>query len=93
MKRFCEEVVRFLESEYDDSYRFEIKHWVALPAGLINSNNEKAELTIKMSPHYHLTLVDKSMQYLFGCYRSGEFIEERNQYRWQKELIDMIEGG
>ena len=26
-------------------------------------------------------------------YRDGEFIEERNCYRWQKELIDMIEGG
>lgn len=91
--KFCEDVIKFLESEYNDSYRFEVKRWVAMPCGLIQGNNEKAELTIKMGPHYQLVIVNENMQYLFGRYRDGEFIEERGQYLWQKELVDMIEGG
>jgi hypothetical protein len=67
--------------------------WTALPAGLILGNNQKAELKIKMSPHYSLIVSNDSLQYLFGWYLSGDFIKERNQYCWQKELIDMIEGG
>ena len=90
--KFCEDTVKFLESEYSDAYQFEVRHWVALPGRLIHGNNEKAELTIKMSPHYKLTIVNENMQYLFGIYRDGEFIEERNCYLWQKELVDMIEG-
>ena len=90
---FCEDVVEFLESEYNDSYRFEVRRWVAMPCGLIQGNNEKAELVIKMGPHYQLVVVNENMQYLFGRYRDGEFIEERGQYLWQKELVDMIEGG
>ena len=89
---FCEDVVKFLESEYSDSYRFEVKRWVAMPCGLIHGNNEKAELTIRYDSHYSLIVVNENMQYLFGRYRDGEFIEERGQYLWQKELIDMIEG-
>ena len=92
MKQFCEEVLKFLRSEYNDSYQFEVKCWLSCPPGLVR-NNEKAELTITMSPCYKLVIVNDSMQYLFGRYRDGEFIEERNQYRWQKELVDMIEGG
>ena len=91
MRRFCEDVLKFLRSEYDDSYEFSIERRVVVPARLI-PNNEKVELTVKMSPHYKLTLVNDSMMYLFGCYRAGEFIEERGRYRWQKELVDMIEG-
>lgn len=92
MKQFCEEVLKFLESEYNDSYQFEMRIWTALPSGLIQGNNQKAELTIKMSPCYKLIVSNDSLQYLFCCYLTGEFIKERNQYRWQKELIDMIEG-
>jgi hypothetical protein len=32
------------------------------------------------------------MQYIFSWYINGAYMGERNQYRWQKELIDMIEG-
>ncbi len=92
MKQFCEDVLKYLESEYGDSYEFEIKRWTALPGGLIPGNNEKAELTIKFNRRYNLTIVNESMQCLFGWYRDGVYIGERNQYRWQKELIDMIEG-
>ena len=93
MRNFCNEVIKYLESEYDDSYQFEARVWTALPNGLINGTNEKAELIIKMSPHYRLIISNESMFYLLGWYLSGEYIGERNQYRWQKELIDMIEGG
>ena len=90
---FCNDVIKFLESEYNDSYRFEIKRFVALPGNLITGNNEKAELTIKFNRCCSLIIVNENMQYLFGRYRDGEYIGERNKYRWQKELIDMIEGG
>ena len=93
MRQFCEEVLKFLRSEYNDSYQFEVKCWLCAPPRLGVLNNEKAELTITMSPCYRLIIVNENMQYLLGCYLSGEFIEERSQYRWQKELIDMIEGG
>ncbi len=92
MKQFCEEVLKFLNSEYDDSYQFEIKCWSVCPPRLGVLNNEKAELSIAMSPGYNLVIVSESMYYLLGWYLNGEFIKERNQYRWQKELIDMIEG-
>jgi hypothetical protein len=89
---FCDDVIKFLESEYNDSYQFEIKRRAALPGNLI-ANHEKAELTVRFNRCCSLILVDENMQYLFGRYRDGEFIKERNCYRWQKELIDMIEGG
>ena len=93
MKQFCEEVLKYLKSEYDDSYQFEIKCWLTCPPRLGVPRNEKAELTVKMSPGYQYVIVDHNMQYLFGCYQDGLYIGERNQYVWQKELIDMIEGG
>lgn len=93
MKQFCNEVLKYLKSEYDDSYQFEVKCWLTCPPRLNVPNNEKAELIIKMGPGYQYVITDHPMQYLLGCYRSGEYIGERNQYRWQKELIDMIEGG
>ena len=86
MRQFCNDVLKFLESEYDDSYRFEIECARSLW-------HEKVELSIIINPRFRLTLENEYMRYLFGCYRAGEFIEERNQYRWQKELVDMIEGG
>lgn len=92
MKQFCKDVINFLESEYSDAYQFEMSHFIVTPAGLI-PNNQKVELTIKVSPGYQLKIVNESMQYLFSLYQSGVFIEERGQYQWQKELIDMIEGG
>lgn len=88
MKQFCEEVLKFLRLEYDDSYQFEVECRIARP-----SIGEMAELTITMNPGYKLKIVNDSMQYIFGWYLSGDYIGERNQYRWQKELIDMIEGG
>ena len=86
MKKFCEEVLKFLESEYGDAYKFSIEHYVGL-----RKIDETVELTIS-TPPYKRIIDCAAMYYLFGWYRDGHFIEERNQYRWQKELIDMIEG-
>lgn len=93
MEQFCKDVLDFLNSEYGDSYSFEIKRRIVCPPKLNVADNESVELIVKMSRTYQLVIVDYSMKYLFGIYRDGEYIGERNQYRWQKELIDMIEGG
>ena len=87
MRKFCEEVLKFLELEYKDSYRFKIEHRVArAPIYYI------VELFIEINPSYKRIITNDTMQYLYGWYRTGEFIEERNQYAWQKMLIDFIEG-
>ena len=86
MRKFCEEVLKFLESEYSDSYRFRIEHRIArAPVYYI------VELFIEISSSYKRIITNDSMEYLYHWYLSGEFIEERNQFKWQKELIDMIE--
>ena len=56
-------------------------------------SKERIELKIEMSPRYRLTICTDSMHYLFKLFMEGEYLEDRKQYRWQKELIDMIEGG
>lgn len=88
MKQFCKDVLKFLESEYDDSYRFSIEHYSSL-----DSEKDTVQLVIEVSPRYKVKLAADAMFFILGWYRVGEFIEERGQYRWQKELIDMIEGG
>lgn len=93
MEQFCKAVVDFLQSEYNDSYSFTVERRMPLPPSLRGyGTEEKVELVIKVSPYYKLTIVDDSMHYLYRLYLSGEYIEERKQYLWQKELIDMIEG-
>lgn len=88
MKKFCEDVLKFLEAEYSDAYKFEISQYSDIP-----SENDTVELTIRVCTNYKRKLSSTIMLYIFGWYQSGLFIEERNQYRWQKELIDIIEGG
>lgn len=88
MVKFCEDVLEFLQSTYDDSYHFEIECRKARPPIY-----DMAELSITVSPNYKIKIINDWMQYIFGWYINGEFIKERNQYRWQKELIDIIEGG
>ena len=88
MKQFCKDVLAFLESEYNDSYCFNIEYYSTL-----DRNKDSVKLIIESSPRYKTIIDDYAMFCIFGWYRSGDFIEERNQYRWQKELIDMIEGG
>jgi hypothetical protein len=92
MRRFCREVLEFLKSEYNDNYHFEIEQQLSKPTNFLPANGNTT-LTINTYPGYKIKITNDSMMYLFGWYVNGEFIEERNQYRWQKELIDMIEGG
>jgi hypothetical protein len=88
MRQFCKDVLEFLNGEYDDSYNFSIEYNSAL-----DHDKDTVKLVIKMSPSYTVKLDESSMFFVYGWYKAGEYIGERNQYRWQKELIDMIEGG
>lgn len=92
MGKFCESVIDFLQSEYNDGYSFKIERYMALPPEFRPFNKERIELKIDISPRYKITICDDSMRYLFKLYLEGEFLEDRKQYRWQKELVDMIEG-
>lgn len=92
MGSFCEKVIDFLQSEYNDGYSFKIERYMALPPEFRPFNKERIELKIDISPRYRITICDDSVRYLFKLYLEGEFLEDRKQYKWQKELIDMIEG-
>ena len=92
MGDFCKSVIDFLQSEYNDGYSFRIERYMALPPEFRPFNKERIELKIDISPVYKITICDDSMRYLFKLYLEGEFLEDRKQYRWQKELVDMIEG-
>lgn len=92
MGSFCEKVIDFLQSEYNDGYSFKIERYMALPPEFRPFNKERIELKIDISPRYRITICDDSMRYLFKLFLEGDFLEDRKQYRWQKELVDMIEG-
>lgn len=85
MREFCEKVLEFLKSEYNDSYEFKLEL-------AVEKNDYSAQLLVKLNNYYTLRVADYWMRQLFLTYRTGEFIEERNQYMWQKELVDIIEG-
>ena len=92
MGNFCKSVIDFLQSEYDDGYSFKIERYMALPPEFRPFNKERIELKIDISPRYKITIGDDSMRYLFMLFLEGEFLEDRKQYKWQKELVVMIEG-
>ena len=86
MRQFCKDVLDFLHSEYDDSYEYRIERTES-----INSEDELL-LTVKICQGYYLKVDNRTMMFIYGCYRAGEYLGDRNQYRWQKELIDILEG-
>lgn len=90
MEQFCREVIKFLEMEYSGGYDFKLERTISLDYH--NCNKLNVELRIKVSSHYIKILNHASIDYIFNLYREGEFIEEREQFKWQKELIDLIEG-
>lgn len=93
MNQFCKDVIDFLMSEYGDAYEYHIEKHITLPPYLDpNGFSTKVELWVKFNPCYTLKIVNENMQYLFSLYNAGEYIQERKQWQWQKELIDMIEG-
>lgn len=92
MNRFCQDVIDFLNSEYSDAYDFKLEKRTTLPPPFSYHYPPKLELSVKLDRCYTLKITNDSMQYLFSLYNSGEYIQERKQWRWQKELVDMIEG-
>jgi hypothetical protein len=86
MKQFYKDVIDFLKSEYSDGYDYNLE-----VSRSINSA-DILELRIKIGHGFVVKITNSSMHHVYCLYRQGNFIEERNQYAWQKELIDMIEG-
>lgn len=87
MKEFCNKVIDFLQQEYADGYNFKVEYYQTLPTFC------KAMLTVEYNKQYSLKIADSMMEWLYRLYVEGKYIEERGQYLWQKELVDMIEGG
>jgi hypothetical protein len=92
VQQFCKDVISFLESEYSDDYSFKIKRRVTIPNIHRNGFDTTCELEIKVSPNYTIQITTDRMQQIFEMYYSKEYLGYRNQYAWQKELIDIIEG-
>ena len=86
MREFCKKVLEFLKSEYNDSYEFKIDFYKEL------GGPDIIELSVKFSSTYTIKVTSDYMHHIFILYKAGNFIEERNQYVWQKELVDIIEG-
>ena len=82
--QFCQEVLNFLRSEYQDSYTFEIEYYES-------PGHTETVLKIKNSGFIR-TISDEYMCHFYTLYRLGKFLEDRGQYLWQKELVDLIEG-
>ena len=86
MEQFCKDVLKFLQSEYNDSYSWELEAHREL-CGI-----ENIELKIKINHVYIIKVTSNYMKHIYLLYRSGKYISERDLYEWQKELIDIIEG-
>jgi hypothetical protein len=87
MNQFCKDVIKFLQSEYSDAYSFN------LIAHQEISGLKDIKLEIKIYPAYTKIISGKVMEYIYQLYSVCGYLDDRKQYRWQKELIDMIEGG
>lgn len=87
MNQFCKSVIAFLQSEYSDGYNFSITVYQEL------SGIKAIELIVKIDTSYTVKIGNTTMQYLFNLYCQGDYIAERKQWLWQKELIDILEGG
>lgn len=86
MEQFCKDVIRFLQLSYSDAYHFEIA--VSPTTSLIDD----ITLRIETDDNHVRVINDGATQYIYALYRLGGYSVERNQYTWQKELIDIIEG-
>jgi hypothetical protein len=82
---FCKQVLDFLRAEYQDAYTFEIEYYESFAVN-------DSVLRIKNSGFIR-TISNEYMNYFYSLYRQGQLLEDRKQYLWQKELIDLIEGG
>ena len=96
MEQFCKDIIEFLQSEYNDAYTFKLERYLerycAQPPQFKPFNIERLSLIIDITPVYRKIITDDSLQYIFKLYLEDEFLDDRKQYLWQKELVDMIEG-
>lgn len=86
MEQFCKDIIEFLQSEYNDGYNFNLEVSRSL------FSEDMVELKIKVNSSYVIIVNNYCMKYIFSVYKSGNFNQERKQWQWQKELIDLIEG-
>ena len=86
MNQFCEDVIEFLQSEYNDGYNFNLEVSRSL------HSEDMIELKIKVNSSYIIIVNNYCMKYIFSVYKSGKYNQERNLWQWQKELVDLIEG-
>ena len=84
INRFCKEVLEFLKSEYNDAYEFNLELTETM-------DERRIELKIK-SGGYTRIITNDYMRYFYERYLEKKYLYERNQFKWQKELIDLIEG-
>lgn len=89
--KFSTAVLEFLKEKYTTDYSFTIEKEQS-PSDK-SYQNERMTLVIEMTPQYKITVVDATLRHLYKLYKSGSYVEERNQYTWQKELVDIIDKG
>lgn len=87
MEKFYKELDSFIRTTYSDHFHCE---WE------IDSRLEmftKEKLHIYYDDKYLRTISSRDIEHLLFLFAGGEYIEERQMYLWQKELVDILEGG
>ena len=84
---FLTESKKYLESEYNYDFGF---------VQNVNAAEDADGLNLEIRDKYNHKLIktipSNVILEIFKLWDKKEFIEERNQYVWQKEIIDCIEG-
>lgn len=89
--QFVRDVIEFLSSQYPDSYQFEVVSTPSLFA------EDKFELFMWFKDGYKVVVDANQMRNIFEHYIQMICLPDCErcfeQYVWQKELIDCLEGG
>jgi hypothetical protein len=74
IKQFCKDVLKFLKSEYSDSYTFEIE---------LTEQRYSCVAELKIKTQGFTRIIHSSyLNYFFELYRHQDYIEERKQFKW-----------
>jgi hypothetical protein len=87
VKQLAKEVLEFLDSQYDRNtfkFRFDVSYSFDGDEEIWLNVCDKDGKVIKV-------ITNNFLKYIFNI-RPMEYIEERQMWWWQKELIDEIEG-
>ena len=84
MIKFCSDLLKFLKSKYNDAYDFELIRTVSL-------DSDELVLKIKLSHNATFVIDELYMNKIFLLYQHPTYDYKRSIYKWQKELIDIIE--